>query len=91
MKKHPIGMRPIHPGEVLREDYLVPLSLSANQLALSIGIPANRVSLIVAGKRAVTAETALLLSRHLKTTPEFWMNLQTAFDLRIAEQKLGGR
>ena len=79
------GMRPIHPGEILSEEYLVPLELSASALARALGVPPNRVTEIVAGDRAVTAETALRLARCLRTTPEFWMNLQTAYDLRTAE------
>ena len=78
-------MRPIHPGEILRKEYLVPLGMSANVLAHAIGAPANRVSLIVAGKRAVTADTALRLARALGTTPEFWLNMQQSYDLRLAE------
>jgi antitoxin HigA-1 len=78
-------MRPIHPGEILREEYLVPLVLSANALAQALGVPANRISGIVAGKRSVTADTALRLARAFKTSPELWLNLQQAFDLRTAE------
>ena len=83
-------MRPIHPGEILREEYLVPLGMSANLLAERLGVPANRVSAIVAGKRAITADTALRLARGFGTSPEFWQNLQSAYELRIAEQA-GGR
>ena len=75
-------MRPIHPGEILREEYLVPLGMSANELAQAIDVPANRVTEIVRERRAITAETALRLSRAFRTTPEFWLNLQTAYDLR---------
>ena len=82
-------MRPIHPGEILREEYLIPLSLSANALAHALGVPANRVSGIVAGKRSVTADTALRLARAFKTSPELWLNLQQAFDLRTAELAVG--
>jgi addiction module HigA family antidote len=78
-------MRPIHPGEILREEYLLPLDMSASALAQVIGVPANRVSLIVAGERAVTADTALRLARALGTTPEFWLNLQQRYELRLAE------
>jgi addiction module HigA family antidote len=74
-------MRPIHPGEILREEFLVPLKLSANAL----GVPPNRVSTIVAEKRDVTADTAIRLARHFGTTPELWLNLQQAYDLRRAE------
>ena len=79
------AMRPIHPGEILREEYLVPLNMSANALAQAIGVPANRVSQIVVGERAVTADTALRLARALGTTPEFWLNLQQRYELRLAE------
>lgn len=78
-------MRPIHPGEILREEYLVPMNLSANALAQAIGVPANRISTIVAGERNVTADTALRLARALGTTPEFWLNLQQTYELRLAE------
>jgi addiction module HigA family antidote len=82
-------MRPIHPGEILREEYLVPLEMSANQLAQRIGVPANRVTEIVAERRNITADTALRLSRVFDTTPAFWLNLQQAFELRTAEKELG--
>jgi addiction module HigA family antidote len=82
-------MRPIHPGEILREEYLVPLGMSANALAHALAVPANRVSAILAGKRAVTADTALRLARALDTSPEFWLNLQQAHDLRLAEKAAG--
>jgi len=76
------GMRPIHPGEILREEYLVPLDMSANALAQALGVPANRISAIVAGERGVTADTALRLARAFGTTPEFWLNLQQSYELR---------
>lgn len=79
------AMRPIHPGEILREEYLVPLGMSANALAHAIGVPANRVSSIVVGERAVTADTALRLARAFGTTPEFWLNMQQSYELRLAE------
>lgn len=80
------GMRPIHPGEVLREEFMAPLDLSANRLAQALGVPANRVSAIVRGARDVTADTALRLARAFGTTPAFWLNLQQAYELRLAEQ-----
>jgi addiction module HigA family antidote len=83
------GMRPVHPGEILREDYLVPLDMSANALARELRVPANRVTGVLNGDRSVTADTALRLARHLGTSPEFWMNLQQAFDLRTAEIEHG--
>jgi addiction module HigA family antidote len=82
-------MRAIHPGEILGEEFLKPLGMSANALAHAIGVPANRVSGIVGGKRSVTADSALRLSRAFGTTPEFWLNLQAAHDLRVAEQQGG--
>lgn len=81
------GMRPIHPGEILREEYLLPLSLSANALASALAIPANRVSAIVREQRGVTADTALRFARYFGTTPEFWMNLQKTYELRTAERE----
>jgi addiction module HigA family antidote len=74
---------PVHPGEILRET-LDDLGLSMNQLAHEIHVPANRISAIVAGKRSVTGETALRLSRYFGTTPAYWMNLQARFDLESA-------
>src|SRR5688572_14182654 len=82
-------MRPIHPGEVLLEEFLKPLDLSANRLAQQLDVPANRVSSIVVGERAITADTALRLGIAFGTTPEFWLNLQQAYDLRLAEEELG--
>jgi antitoxin HigA-1 len=81
------GMRPIHPGEILREEYLAPLGMSANALAHAIGVPANRISDVLRAKRAVTADTALRLARALKTSPQFWLNLQQTYDLRVAEER----
>jgi antitoxin HigA-1 len=82
-------MRPIHPGEVLREEFLAPLALSANRLAQLIDVPANRITEIVGERRTVTADTALRLSRVFDTTAEFWLNLQQAYELRKAEAELG--
>lgn len=78
-----------HPGEVLSEEFLKPLNLSARALADAIGVPANRITAIINGGRSVTADTALRLGRHLSTTPEFWLNLQTAHDLSVAEKEAG--
>ena len=83
------GMRPIHPGEVLQEEFLLPLDLSANKLAQALQIPTNRITEIVAKNRNVTADTALRLARALGTTAEFWMNLQKTYELRTAEEELG--
>lgn len=83
------GMRPIHPGEVLREEFLVPLDMSANKLAAALDVPANRITEIVAERRNLTADTALRLARFFETSPEFWMNLQQAYELRTAERESG--
>ncbi|WP_336492172.1 HigA family addiction module antitoxin [Methylobacterium nigriterrae] len=74
-----------HPGEILNEEYLVPLSLSARQLAEEIHVPANRISEIIRGRRSVTADTAIRLAHRFGTTAQFWMNLQNAHDLSKAE------
>src|SRR5215469_8579104 len=79
---------PIHPGEILREDYLKPLGITMNQLALALRVPATRIAEIVHERRAITAETAIRLGRYFKTTPRFWLNLQTAYDLEVAEDQL---
>ena len=84
-------MRPIHPGEILREEFLVPLGLSASALALELKVPAPRINDIVRERRAVTPDTALRLSRYFGTSPEFWMDLQTAFDLKTAAEDAGGK
>ncbi len=83
-------MRPIHPGEILRDEYLGPLNLSAHALALELRVPAPRVNDIVREHRAVTPDTALRLARYFGTTAQFWLNLQSAYDLKIAEQESGG-
>src|SRR5690606_33776567 len=84
------GMRPVHPGEILREDYLAELGMSPNALARSLHVSAPRINDIVRERRGVTADTALRLARYFDTTPQFWLNLQTAYDLRLAEQSAGG-
>jgi antitoxin HigA-1 len=75
---------PIHPGEMLREEFLVPMGLSANALALAIRVPVTRVSEIVNERRGITADTALRLGRYFRMTPEFWMNIQSHYDLETA-------
>lgn len=82
-------MRPVHPGEVLREEFLAPLGISASALAAALGVPANRTTLLVREARGVTADTALRLARYFGTTPEFWLNLQSTHDLRVAERETG--
>lgn len=76
-----------HPGEVLREEYLVPLGMSARSLAKALGVPANRITEIMRGERDVSADTAIRLGRYFKTDPRFWLNLQAAFDLSKAERE----
>jgi addiction module HigA family antidote len=78
-----------HPGEILREEFLVPLGMSANALARELRVPPNRITAIVNGTRSVTADTALRLARYFGTTPEFWTNLQAAHDLSRARNKSG--
>ena len=78
----------IHPGEVLSEEFLKPLGLSQNRLAVEIGVPANRINAIVRGRRALTADTALRLSRLLSTSPEFWLRLQMRYDLEAAREPI---
>ena len=75
---------PIHPGEMLREEFLVPMGISANALALAIRVPATRVNEIVNERRGITADTALRLARFFRMSPEFWMNLQSHYDLQCA-------
>jgi len=77
---------PIHPGEVLREDYMRPLGFTMDQLALALRVPVTRVAEIVHERRSITAETAIRLARYFKTTPRFWLNLQTAYDLEVARR-----
>lgn len=78
-----------HPGEVLKQEFLVPLEMSASALARALGIPTNRVTSIINGTRSVTADTALRLARYFGTTPEFWINLQAAHDLSSAAATAG--
>jgi addiction module HigA family antidote len=80
------GMRPVHPGEVLREDFLRPSGLTANALAKALHVPAPRINDIVRGRRGVTADTAMRLARYFGGDAQSWLNLQTLYDLRIAER-----
>ena len=82
------GMRPVHPGEMLREE-LETLGLSANALSKELGVPANRIRMILNGQRGVSADTALRLARYFGTTPQLWLNLQKTWELRRAEIKAG--
>ena len=82
------GMRPVHPGEILSEE-LQELEMSANALAVALGVPTNRITAILKGQRGITADTALRLSRYLGTTPQLWLNLQQTYELRTAEIESG--
>ena len=84
----PKHRKPAHPGEILLQEFLEPMELSQVELAHRMGVPVQRVNTLINGKRDVTAETAILLSRVLKTTPELWMNLQDAHDLYEAQEHL---
>jgi addiction module HigA family antidote len=84
-------LRPVHPGEVLLEEFLIPMGLSQNQLSLALRVPARRINEIVHGQRRITADTALRLARFFKMSPHFWLGLQMDYDLDLAEDHLGGR
>lgn len=84
-------LRPVHPGEILREDFLVPLNMSANALAIALRVPAPRIYDIVREQRGITADTALRLARYFGTSPEFWAGLQADYDLKTAMQEVGAR
>ncbi len=84
-------LHPVHPGEVLSEEFLKPMNLSQNRLALSISVPARRINEIVLGKRSITADTALRLARYFGTSAEFWLGLQAQYDLDITAEALGDR
>ena len=83
------GMRPIHPGEILREEYMSPMGLSANALARALGVTPARINEIARGRRGITADTALRLARYFGTDAQSWVNLQAAYDLRVAELAAG--
>jgi len=85
------GMRPVHPGEVLREEYLKPLGLSANALARALRVPASRVNDIVLERRGITVDTALRLVRYFGGDVQSWLNLQTAYDLKVAERTIAAK
>jgi addiction module HigA family antidote len=84
-------LAPVHPGEVLQEEFLKPMGLSQNQIALAMGVPARRINEIVLGRRRVTADTALRLGRYFGVSPQFWLGLQVDYDLDLAEDELSER
>jgi len=84
-------MAPVHPGEVLLEEFLDPMEITQYRLAKAIHVPARRINEIVLGKRAITADTALRLARYFGTSERFWMNLQARYDLEVEKDRLGSR
>ena len=90
MSKRQINrLPPIHPGEILREEFLKPLGMSPHQLALALRVPSTRIHEIVTEKRGITAETALRLARYFGTTARFWQNLQASYELEVAQVRFG--
>jgi antitoxin HigA-1 len=83
------GMRPIHPGEVLREEFLLPMGLSAHALAMALQVPAPRINDIVRERRTVTVDTALRMAHYFGTSPDFWLGLQTDYDMAKARASMG--
>jgi addiction module HigA family antidote len=88
MPRSPKLLPPIHPGEILREDFMEPLGLTMNKLAMALHVPVTRVAEIVHERRGISPDTALRLARYFNTTPRFWLNLQAAFDLETAQDEL---
>ncbi|HOY66045.1 MAG TPA: HigA family addiction module antitoxin [Candidatus Ozemobacteraceae bacterium] len=88
MKKHERKLLPVHPGEILLEDFLKPLQISQYRLAVRIGVPPRRINEIVLGKRAVTADTALRLGRFFGMEAQYWLNLQSWYDLEVAQDSV---
>jgi addiction module HigA family antidote len=82
-------MSPIHPGEILAEEYLAPLEITQHRLAVNIGVPPRRINEIVHGKRRISADTALRLARYFGTSERFWLNLQSRYDLEVERDRLG--
>ena len=84
-------LEPVHPGEILSEEFLIPMGLSQNRLAIDIGVPPRRINEIVLGKRRITADTALRLGRYFSMSPQFWLGLQMDYDLDVEEDQLADR
>src|SRR5580658_8569194 len=84
-------LKPVHPGEILREEFMVPLGLSMNRVAMDLRVPVTRIADIVNEKRAITADTALRFARYFNNSPTFWMNLQTRYDLEVAEDEIADK
>jgi addiction module HigA family antidote len=81
-------LTPVHPGEILTEEFLAPLGISRNRLAIDLGVPASRIDQIARGKRSITADTAVRLALYFGNSPEFWLNLQSAYDLKLEKENL---
>ena len=84
-------LKPVHPGEILKEEFMVPLGLSMNKMAMDLRVPVTRIADIVNERRGITADTALRFARYFKNTAAFWMNLQTRYDLEVAEDELADK
>lgn len=84
-------LKPVHPGEILKEEFMAPLGLSMNKMAMDLRVPVTRIADIVNEKRGITAETALRFARYFKNSPAFWMNLQTRYELEVAEDELAAK
>ena len=87
----PRKINPVHPGEILREEFMLPFGLSMNKMALDLRVPVTRIADIVNAKRGITADTALRFARYFTNTPSFWMNLQTRYDLEVAEDEIAAK
>ena len=84
----PRKLKPVHPGEILREEFMAPLGLSMNKVAMALRVPVTRIADIVNQRRGITADTALRFARYFRNSPAFWMNLQTRYDLEVAEDEI---
>src|SRR5438093_11340215 len=84
-------LKPVHPGEILREEFMTPLGLSMNKMAMALRVPVTRIADIVNERRGITADTALRFARYFKNSPAFWMNLQTRYDLEVAEDEIAAK
>jgi addiction module HigA family antidote len=87
----PKKLKPVHPGEILREEFMVPLGLSMNRMAIDLRVPVTRIADIVKEKRGITADTALRFARYFKNSAAFWMNLQTRYDLEVAQDEIAAK
>jgi antitoxin HigA-1 len=84
-------LKPVHPGEILREEFMVPLGLSMNKMAMDLRVPVTRIADIANERRGISADTALRFARYFKNSPTFWMNLQTRYDLEVAEDEIAAK